>query len=207
MKLFILGIIVAWIIEGLFYVLYWKKRSNKVAASAAPVNLLDTNSDTSTLDKKIAELEDQISTHEKDLASTAEKLTDAEAQVTKLEATLEEKNNELDTLAKEMAEITTAAEGSGDSVTVTAEPLANDHVNDLSVINGIGPKLREALNDIGIQNFNQLVAADIEELMATLKDKGVRFSPNNAKTWSQQATLAAQGDFAGLKDLQAELKA
>ena len=197
---FIIGVVVAWIVEWLFFTLVWKKKHCHSAVESSSKNadgftaeletsLQSLESEKDELAKRVSELEDQVSNYDNEQALSLAKLTESESHVAELEA-----------------EEQTTTEVESDDTTDTTALVADNTKNDLSVIAGIGPKLREALNNEGIQSFNHLIAADIDELMATLKEKAVRFNKNNAATWQQQATLAAQGDWSGLDSLKAELK-
>ena len=82
------------------------------------------------------------------------------------------------------------------------EPAQED---DLKVIEGIGPKLEQVLKEAGIRTYRDLAAKTPEELQAILDAAGVaRIS--NPQTWAEQAKLAADGDWEGLKALQGQLK-
>lgn len=203
---FIIGVVVAWFAEWLFFTFVWKKKHCNAAVDSSSKNtnsitdeletsLQSLESEKGELSKRVVELEDQVSHHDKEQALSLAKLTESESHVAELENKLQAD-----------VDNSTAVETEHDDV-ADIVPLAVDNTkNDLSVIAGVGPKLREALNNEGIQSFNHLIAADIDELMATLKEKAVRFNKNNAATWQQQATLAAQGDWSGLDTLKAELK-
>jgi predicted flap endonuclease-1-like 5' DNA nuclease len=77
--------------------------------------------------------------------------------------------------------------------------------DDLTLIEGIGPKSAAALNQAGITTFAQVAAMTAEQLEQTIKGRGIRLV-GSAASWPQQAALAATGDFAALAELQAKLK-
>ena len=75
---------------------------------------------------------------------------------------------------------------------------------DLSRIEGIGPKINAVLQEAGITTYSQLSKTDVNQLRIILKEAGLsRFNP---ETWQEQASLAAKGDWDGLAALQEELK-
>ncbi len=78
--------------------------------------------------------------------------------------------------------------------------------DDLRKIEGIGPKVEQALHSLGITTFAQLAEADPAELEAKVKAQGVRILPGAPATWPAQAALAAKGDWAGFEKLTASLK-
>lgn len=79
---------------------------------------------------------------------------------------------------------------------------------DLTLIEGIGPKSKEALNKSGIYTFAQLLDKDPEELLRIVRDRhGVRVVGNATATWTKQARYIVNGDLAGLKQYQDFLQA
>jgi predicted flap endonuclease-1-like 5' DNA nuclease len=80
-----------------------------------------------------------------------------------------------------------------------------DDVDDLTRIEGIGPKYRDALLDGGFKTFDQVAKASAADLLAALKAAGMR-RPASLVTWAEQAGLAAGDDWEGLDKLQEELK-
>lgn len=194
----IIGVLIGWLAEWLFYTFYWKKQFSNKTETSSNVGANNT-----------AELETKIAAHEKEQTLSAAKLAESDSKVTELEASLQAKVDELKATNAEMVATASTATSDTESNTASADSLASTDenvINNLTTIAGIGPKLHEALNDCGISSFNHLIAADMDELLATLKEKGVRFNQTNATTWAQQATLAAQGDWSGLDALKAELK-
>ncbi len=93
-----------------------------------------------------------------------------------------------------------------------AQPILLDEVNpyvspatmdDLTLIEGIGPKVAAVLHANGITQFQQLARFPAAELKQILIAAGNRLS--DPSTWPEQAALAARGDWDGLKALQASL--
>jgi predicted flap endonuclease-1-like 5' DNA nuclease len=79
--------------------------------------------------------------------------------------------------------------------------------DDLTVIEGIGPKIAELLGRSGIGTFAALSRADFATLSAILTKAGPRFALANPGTWPAQAEYCVRGDWAGLKRYQDELYA
>lgn len=75
---------------------------------------------------------------------------------------------------------------------------------DLTLLEGIGAKVKEILGDSGISTFAQLAAAKEEDVRNILLAKKFRFG--NPATMIEQAKLAAAGKMAELEALKAELK-
>ena len=78
--------------------------------------------------------------------------------------------------------------------------------DDLTKIEGIGPKIGELLAGQGIGTYAELAAASVDKLSEILHEAGSRYASHDPGTWPQQAELAAAGKFDELKDLQDELK-
>ena len=79
------------------------------------------------------------------------------------------------------------------------------NANDLTIVEGIGPKINELFHNAGIKTFTQLAAASVPQMRKILDDGGSRFRIANPGTWAQQATLAAANKWAELKKLQDDL--
>lgn len=78
--------------------------------------------------------------------------------------------------------------------------------DDLTRIEGIGPRIATLLKEAGITGFAALAAAHAEQLAAVLAAAGPRFRLAQPASWPQQAALLAAGDEAGFAALAAELK-
>jgi len=59
--------------------------------------------------------------------------------------------------------------------------------NDLTRINGIGPKVASLLNESGIRTFAQLAQTDVTTLQAILEKAGARYRLIDPTTWPEQA--------------------
>jgi len=78
-----------------------------------------------------------------------------------------------------------------------------DEADDLTKIEGIGPKIAEILQNAGIKTFADLSASKVGDLRDILAEH--KLSSHDPKTWSKQATLAKHGKWDELKALQDEL--
>lgn len=90
-----------------------------------------------------------------------------------------------------------------------APPVApqpkNASTDDLTIIEGIGPKIAAALSSAGITSFAQVAAKTPAELADAVKAQNIDLV-GDAKTWPRQAKLAAAGDANGLEDLKRRVK-
>jgi ribosomal protein L30 len=83
--------------------------------------------------------------------------------------------------------------------------LTKTGADDLTAIEGVGPKIGELLLAAGITNFTQLAAAKVSAIQEILKAAGSRYGMANPGTWPEQAALLAAGDYAGFEKLSEEL--
>lgn len=77
-------------------------------------------------------------------------------------------------------------------------------LDDLTIVEGIGPKVSSVFNNAGIMTLVQLAEAAPEQLKEILEKEGLQFM--DPGTWGEQARLAAEGKMAELEALQQELK-
>ena len=77
--------------------------------------------------------------------------------------------------------------------------------DDLTKIEGIGPKVSSILKGGGIKTFNGLANASKDEIMKILSEAGPRFQMMVADSWPEQARLARDGKWEELNELQDKL--
>ncbi|MDO9205178.1 hypothetical protein [Methylotenera sp.] len=77
--------------------------------------------------------------------------------------------------------------------------------NDLTVVEGIGPKINELFNNAGVITFAQLAKQTVPQMQKVLDDAGARYKLAKPGTWAQQAALAAENKWSELKALQDKL--
>ena len=89
--------------------------------------------------------------------------------------------------------------------TQVAEEHTKDfaHVDDLTRIEGIGPKINSLLREAGVSSFAQLADTDVSKLDEILNTAGITIA--DPKTWPEQAELAAGDQWEELEKLQGEL--
>jgi subtilisin-like proprotein convertase family protein len=89
--------------------------------------------------------------------------------------------------------------------TTSAPKPKKSKKDDLTKIEGIGPKINELLNKGGINSFEDLANAKNDTLKKILDDAGPRFKMHDPGSWPRQSKLAADGKWDELKKLQDEL--
>jgi predicted flap endonuclease-1-like 5' DNA nuclease len=70
--------------------------------------------------------------------------------------------------------------------------------DELTRIEGIGPRIAMALRGAGVGSFQDLAACESEQLTAALRDAGLCFGPSLI-TWPHQAAFLAAGDETGFQ--------
>lgn len=108
-------------------------------------------------------------------------------------------DNMLTTPTKSLEETGEVSSPPGKSVSSAKEDSDN-----LTLIEGIGPKMAAALVAAGISTFAKLAATPEADLRSAISAAGMRFSPS-LPTWPEQATYAARGDLEGLRTFQQTL--
>jgi predicted flap endonuclease-1-like 5' DNA nuclease len=96
------------------------------------------------------------------------------------------------------------------SVDVSAARAAGfnlKHDDDLTIIEGIGPKINDLLHANGVVSFAELSRLSVPETLDILERGGAHFHLANPGSWASQAALAAENRWSELKRLQEELVA
>jgi len=88
--------------------------------------------------------------------------------------------------------------------TESAAPPAQP--DDLTKIEGIGPKISGLLQAAGIKTFADLAGAEVDKLQQVLTGGGPSFRLADPASWPQQARLAADGNWDELQALQEKLQ-
>jgi large subunit ribosomal protein L27 len=101
---------------------------------------------------------------------------------------------------------TTVTESEVAAVVSTSETATTTvQGDDLKKIEGIGPKIAELFYAAGITTFVQLSETSTARMEEILAGGGPRYSTHNPMTWGHQASLAADGQWEELKELQDRL--
>ena len=89
----------------------------------------------------------------------------------------------------------------------TAKTQTATKADDLTLVEGIGPKIAELLTQAGITTFAQLANTKPTAIKSILETAGKRYQMHDPATWPKQAALARDGKTAELAKWQGELKA
>lgn len=75
-------------------------------------------------------------------------------------------------------------------------------LENLKVIEGIGPKMESILNENGIDSLQELAESSDIRIEAILSQFGARYQMMDTSQWISQAKLASEGNWEGLIDMQ-----
>jgi large subunit ribosomal protein L17 len=93
--------------------------------------------------------------------------------------------------------------------TVAAAPApkakAKSTADDLTKIEGVGPKIAETLVAAGLDSYTAIAASTPEQIKEILDNAEGNFAAHDPSTWTKQAEMAAAGQWDELKALQDEL--
>ena len=78
-------------------------------------------------------------------------------------------------------------------------------VDDLTKVEGIGPKVADILNDHGVSTFSQLAGTSPDTISEWLSEAGGMMATMKPGTWPKQAEMAANGQWDELQVWQDEL--
>jgi hypothetical protein len=84
------------------------------------------------------------------------------------------------------------------------KPSRKKTADDLTLIEGVGPKVVKVLNKVGIASFSDLARAKTAEVQSALDAAGLQMM--NPEGWIDQAKMAAKGDWAAFEKLKGKLK-
>ncbi len=77
--------------------------------------------------------------------------------------------------------------------------------DDLTLIEGVGPKIANLLVVGGLKSYKSVAGASQEDIKAILSKGGSAYALHDPSTWTQQAKLAADGKWAELNALKEKL--
>ena len=92
-----------------------------------------------------------------------------------------------------------------EKVAVEKAPKAPKKADDLTIIEGMGPKAAEALTEAGITTYAKLAKTKTAAVKTILEESTSQLSHIDPTTWAEQAQLAADGKMDELKKWQDEL--
>ncbi|HRX30043.1 MAG TPA: helix-hairpin-helix domain-containing protein [Saprospiraceae bacterium] len=153
------------------------------------------------LENQIRDLKLRISKLEDELATCKSRRADLESQLALANGRIRELDLELAGKAKIEPAVASFAAAPAAKPTGFAA-LKEDN---LQIVEGIGPKMNEVLNDHGIHTWSHLASKSPEELRSLLDTYGDKYRIIDPHTWPQQAALARDLEWEKLIALQKQL--
>ena len=191
--IFILGVLSGWLLEWIFVRLFVPNPNRKLETA-----LQASRKEASALQQQNRELQAALTAAKAaPSAPSVEVVAPATPETLETPAVAESVDAPMP-VAETVVEASTVAESA-----LTAEQSDDD----LTRLTGIGPKLAEAMKAAGICTYAQLTTMSVEDVSQALAGSNIRYNKASAESWAEQATLAAAGDWKGLKAHQAALKA
>lgn len=77
--------------------------------------------------------------------------------------------------------------------------------DDLTLVEGIGPKIQELFHNHGVKTWKELSECSLEKCQEVLNSGGERYKIHTPDTWPEQARMAYEGLWQKLFDWQEEL--
>jgi len=219
MGTFVLGVLVGWLAEWLFFTFWIKGRStgefadctalkNEVSRKNNQISDLQAELESaknSTLKASTAGSINDVKSESKTTAKTSDTSKKAAAKKTPAKKPVVKKVSEKKTEAK-----TSVTKKTVDKKASVKEPATKKLKtgDDLTKLSGIGPSMNSKLSELGITTYKKLADMDDDILRDMLEASGARLNNNKEAmdSWNEQAALADKGDFEGLKKLQDSLK-
>lgn len=192
--IFILGVLSGWLLEWIFVRLFVPNPNRKLETA-----LQASRKEASALQQQNRELQAALTAAKAapSASPSVEVVAPAAPETFETPAVAETVDAPMP-VAETVVEASTAAE---------PELTAEQSDDDLTRLTGIGPKLAEAMKAAGICTYAQLTTMSVEDVSQALAGSNIRYNKASAESWAEQATLAAAGDWKGLKAHQAALKA
>lgn len=100
------------------------------------------------------------------------------------------------------AEAVEAVEVSAEKKAAAPKKEKGPKLDDLKIVEGVGPKIETLLKEGGISTWAELAAASEERLKEILDAAGPRYQIHDPSTWPAQAKFAAEGKWDELKEYQ-----
>ena len=157
--------------------------------------------------KAVAEgLAERKSEKQEEKAAEAKEAPKAKAEPAKAEAAPVEEKPAPEEKPKAVAKEEVVEEVKEEPKKETPKPAKAAKADDLTKIEGAGPKAAEALVGSGIDTFAKLAKADPEKIKEILTEASSRMAHLDPTSWPKQAQMAADGKWDELKEWQDNAK-
>ena len=196
MGAFVLGVLMGWLAEWLFFTFWVKEGNNGGDCSSLEAELEAKN-------RQIQSLQSQLEAQTGNTSTAKKTATKSVAETAK--STAPKAKSTASSAPKKTTPKSTTKKSSGSTAKPKSAKAGGD---DFTKLSGIGPSMAATLKSLGIDTFIKLAETDDDILRDMLEESGARMNNNKEAmdSWNEQAQLAAKGDFATLKKMQEELK-
>lgn len=92
-----------------------------------------------------------------------------------------------------------------DLAAARAAGFAMKGADDLTIIEGVGPKINELMKTHGVNTFADVARSSVPNLQKVLDAGGPHFRLANPKTWPQQAQMVVDNRWSALKTFQDQM--
>jgi len=177
-----------------------KKRMNRTFISILPLEEVEERLDTPVA-APAPPVEEVVETPEAVVEEVVEEAVEAAAEVVEEapeavpEAVVEEPAKEVVENVKEKVRTTK----SGKIVLPSGKKVKLD---DLKIVEGIGPKIEGLLKGAGINTWADLATAALDKVQAILDEAGPRYRMHDPATWAKQAKMANEEQWEELEKYQ-----
>ena len=196
---FVLGVLVGWLAEWLFYTFWVKEGENCGDCSSLKAELEAKN-------RQIDSLRTQLGAS----AKTTNTSTNTSAQAAKSKKVDDSKStsNKVSAAKKPVTTKKSAPKTGAKKATKKPAKKVKAGGDDFTKLTGIGPSMAATLKSLGIDTYAKLAETDDDILRDMLEESGARMNNNKEAmdSWNEQALVAAKGDFSALKKMQEVLK-
>ncbi len=171
------------------------------------------DSEITGLNERIRERETELEKRDETIGSLEDQLKERHIHVKALEGDIaarlranRESMNRAERAESRIVELENDKQERNDEITrLKAKQRAM--IDDFTKIDGIGPKVSAVLRFSGIKTFSKLASADVAELREILEAENPSLLRLiDPSTWSEQARMAAEGEWEDLKALQESFK-
>jgi small subunit ribosomal protein S2 len=169
--------------------------------------MADTNSDPRLLDYIIPSNDDASKSIEAILTHVTDAIAEGLSERKSEKQSGKEGGDEEKAPKKKKAEVKEVAKKDEEAkVEAPAKKKVEVQADDLTKVEGIGPKISQIFQDSGITTFAKLAAKSEDDLKAILEEAGPKFVSKNPASWPKQAKMAAEGKWDELKEWQDKAK-
>jgi predicted flap endonuclease-1-like 5' DNA nuclease len=151
------------------------------------------------LEGTIAGLNGRIGELESDIAARTAACANHESTIASLHSRVGELEGEVQTQIAAFAAIPAAPALDFDA----AQRILGERVqlDDLKVVEGIGPKIEELFHNAGVTTWAQLASTPKDRMQEILDAAGERYRIHDPSTWGEQAALLRDGHWTSFKAL------